>query len=360
MNVVLIGDETFQIRWWSHKWHQIKIYRRSQIPSHFFIKWKQTPPKPQFPKGSYPVTSCALAHLNQIQTVGGVTTHRPLHVFETTHRPLHVFETTHRPLLVLRLSTDHSMCLRLPTDHSLCWDYPQTTPCVWDYPQATPCKEAARKSFVQPSQDLRGSQLEGLLFSCHLVEWWFSKLKLSTSCNPAQSPNCCALPPPSVTSSVNCCMPPQFSRRSKANNSLKWPMHWISTPAQSDNRTSIQMAMWCKANNSLKWPMHWISTPAQPDNRWSIQMARQNKANNSLKWPMYWISTPAQPDNRSSIQMARQNRANNSLKSGGCTGSQHLHNQTIDQVFRWLGKTRQTTAWKVVDALDLNTCTIGQ
>ena len=148
MNVVLIGDETFQIRWWSHKWHQIKIYRRSQIPSHFFIKWKQTPPKPQFPKGSYPVTSCALAHLNQIQTVGGVT----------THRPLHVFETTHRPLLVLRLPTDHSSCwdypqttpraetthrqllvLRLPTNHSLCWDYPQTTPCVWDYPQTTPC-----------------------------------------------------------------------------------------------------------------------------------------------------------------------------------------------------------------------------
>ena len=111
MNVVLTDDKTFQIWWWSHKWRQVKFLHIS------FPNENKCHLGHSFPKADIQLQAvCALAHLHQIQTVGGWDNLQAVPCVETIHRPLLVLrlfrgqscaETTHRPLPALRLLTGH-------------------------------------------------------------------------------------------------------------------------------------------------------------------------------------------------------------------------------------------------------------
>ena len=128
LNVILTDDKTFQIRWWSHKWRQIKSNENKCHLSH------------SFPKADIQLQAvCALAHLHQIQTVGGWDYPQATPCVETIHRPL--------------------FALWLFTGHSLCWDYSGATLVLrlltghsmhWDCSQATSRKEAATKALCNP------------------------------------------------------------------------------------------------------------------------------------------------------------------------------------------------------------------
>ena len=143
----------------------------------------------------------------------------------------------------------------------------------------------------------------------------------------------------SVTSRVNCCMPLQFSRRSRANKSLKWPMHWISTPAQSDTHTR-SCIYW---DNQVKQSKQQLEVTSalnlntcnitQTLDQVFIQKTRWSKMNNDLNWPRHWISTPAQSDThtRSCIYWDNQVKQSN----------RHL----IKYSFRKLGEAKRTTTW---------------